>query len=238
MSDETPEPPRSLQVPPEDQARIRWHPSEIEREDRWMTLGQRGATVWLTGLPASGKSTIAAAVERHLVLNGRASYVLDGDNVRHGLSQDLGFGQAARSEQARRVAHVARLMADAGTVVLVAIVSPLRADRAVARAMHAVAGLDFIEVFVDTPLAECERRDPKGLYRDARRGVVTEMTGVDAPYEAPEEPELHLVPQEAGVEAGMGAILDALDALELRRRASRPPDRPRSRRFGDAHRVP
>ena len=201
-------------------ARIRWHPSDIKREDRWATLGQRGATVWLTGLPASGKSTVAVALEHHLVLNGRAAYVLDGDNVRHGLSQDLGFGREARSEQARRVAHVARLMADAGTVVLVAIVSPLRADRAVARAMHEAAGLDFIEVFVNTPLEECERRDPKGLYRDARKGIVTGMTGVDAPYEPPEDADVVLVPHASGVDAGMREVLAALDALDAADRAT------------------
>ena len=157
---------------------------------RWASTGQRGATVWLTGLPASGKSTIAVAVERALVESGRFAYLLDGDNLRHGLSGDLGFDPASRSENIRRVAHVARLFADAGAVAVVSLVSPFREDRLNARRLHEAAGLPFVEVFVDTPIEECARRDPKGLYARARAGRLTGMTGENAPYEPPEAAEI------------------------------------------------
>ena len=176
---------------PAEQARrdVTWHDSELERDSRWEALGHRGATVWLTGLPASGKSTIAAALERRLVEDGRPAYLLDGDNVRHGLSDDLGFEPGERSEHIRRVAHVARLLADAGVVAVVSLVSPMEADRKLARELHDAAGLDFHEVFVSTPVEECERRDPKGLYARARAGKLPGFTGVDAPYEEPEHPD-------------------------------------------------
>ncbi|MDA0179879.1 adenylyl-sulfate kinase [Solirubrobacter phytolaccae] len=169
---------------------IRWHPSALDRSKRWSSLDQRGATVWLTGLPASGKSSIAVAVEEALVEAGRFAYLLDGDNLRHGLSGDLGFDPASRSENIRRVAHVARLFADAGAVALVSLVSPFRDSRDDARRLHEAAGLDFIEVFVDTPLEECARRDPKGLYAKARAGRLPGLTGESAPYEPPEHAEL------------------------------------------------
>ena len=169
---------------------IRWHPSALERAVRWSATGQRGATIWLTGLPASGKSTIAVAVERALVESGRFAYLLDGDNLRHGLSGDLGFDPASRSENIRRVAHVARLFADAGAVAVVSLVSPFREDRLNARRLHEAAGLAFVEVFVDTPIEECARRDPKGLYARARAGRLTGMTGENAPYEPPEAAEI------------------------------------------------
>jgi bifunctional enzyme CysN/CysC len=189
---------------------VTWHPSGLEREHRWATLRQRGATIWLTGLPASGKSTIAVALERRLVEAGQAAYLLDGDNVRHGLSDDLGFAPGDRAEHIRRVAHVARLMADAGVVAVVSLVSPLREDRAVARRLHEVAELPFVEAHVDTPLEECERRDPKGLYARARAGELQGLTGVDAPYEAPERPELTLHTTDGSVDDAVAAILDAL----------------------------
>ena len=153
---------------------------------------ERGATFWLTGLPAAGKSTIAAAFARRLSAAGVATLHLDGDTVRGGLCQDLGFGRADRAENARRVAHVAVLLADAGLFPLVALVSPYTADRALARAIHGLAGVTFFEVFVDTPVDECERRDPRGLYAAARRGEVTGLTGVDAPYEVPAAADLVL----------------------------------------------
>ena len=159
---------------------VRWHPSALDRDERWEQLGQRGATVWLTGLPASGKSTIAVALEHALVDAGRFAYLLDGDNIRHGLSGDLGFDPASRSENIRRVAHVARLFADAGAVAVVSLVSPFREDRDAARALHDEAGLPFVEVFVDTPVEECARRDPKGLYARARAGRLTGLTGAGA----------------------------------------------------------
>jgi bifunctional enzyme CysN/CysC len=186
---------------------VRWHPSALEREDRWRALGQQGATVWLTGLPASGKSTIAVAVERALVESGRFAYLLDGDNIRHGLSGDLGFDPASRSENMRRVAHVARLFADAGAV---ALVSPFREDRLAARKLHEAAGLPFVEVFVDTPVEECARRDPKGLYARARAGRLAGLTGDSAPYEPPEAAEL--VVRGDTVEAAARRVLEAIGA--------------------------
>jgi bifunctional enzyme CysN/CysC len=166
------------------------HLTPVSREQRERALGYAGATLWLTGLPASGKSVLAGELERRLVERGRPAYVLDGDNVRHGLSGDLGFDRAAREENVRRVAHVAAMLADAGIVVLVSVVSPFAADRDFARSVHEREGLPFFEVFIDTPLEECERRDPKGLYARARAGVVRGFTGVDAPYEPPHAPEL------------------------------------------------
>ena len=162
----------------------------IEREQRWAALGHGGATVWMTGLPASGKSTVAAAVEARLLESGRSAFVLDGDNLRHGLNGDLGFSAEDRAENVRRTAEVSALLADAGVVVLVALVSPYRADRAAARAAHDRRGLPFLEVHVATTLEECERRDPKGLYARARAGELSGMTGVDDPYEPPEAPDV------------------------------------------------
>src|ERR687891_1150702 len=147
-----------------------WQRGHVEREQRWAALGHPGATVWFTGLPASGKSTIAAGVEARLLAEGRSAYVLDGDNLRHGLNGDLGFSAQDRAENVRRTAEVSALLADAGVVVLVALVSPYRADRDRARAVHAERGLPFLEIHVATPLEECERRDPKGLYARARAG--------------------------------------------------------------------
>jgi bifunctional enzyme CysN/CysC len=175
---------------------IVWHETTVSRADRWAAHGVRGATVWFTGLSGSGKSTVANAVAERLGAAGTMAYLLDGDNVRHGLNADLGFSAADRSENIRRVGEVARLMADSGLVVLVPVISPYRADRDRARAAHEVADLDFVEVFVDTPLELCERRDPKGLYARARAGELQGMTGIDDPYEAPDTPELTLVPDE------------------------------------------
>jgi bifunctional enzyme CysN/CysC len=171
-----------------------WHAGAVARADR----PSAGATVWFTGLSGSGKSTVAAEVERALVAAGRPAYLLDGDNVRHGLNADLGFSAADRSENIRRIGEVARLFADAGVVALVPVISPYRADRDRARAVHAAAGLPFVEVFVDTPIDVCEARDPKGLYARARAGEITGFTGVDDPYEAPERPDLRLTPADGG----------------------------------------
>ena len=162
----------------------------IQREQRWAALGHGGATIWMTGLPASGKSTIAAGVEATLLEAGRSAYVLDGDNLRHGLNGDLGFSAEDRAENVRRTAEVSALLADAGVVVLVALVSPYRADREAARAAHDRRGLPFLEVWVATSLEECERRDPKGLYARARAGELKGLTGVDDPYEPPESPDV------------------------------------------------
>ncbi|HVE45670.1 MAG TPA: adenylyl-sulfate kinase [Acidimicrobiales bacterium] len=162
-----------------------------------------GATIWLTGLPASGKSTIASEAERRLLERGVATIVLDGDDLRHGLNRDLGFSPGDRRENVRRITEVARLFARAGIVALVPVISPYAAGRARSRAVHDDAGLAFAEVFVRTPLAECERRDPKGLYARARRGEVADFTGVHDPYEVPERPDLEVATMELSVgEAG------------------------------------
>jgi bifunctional enzyme CysN/CysC len=189
---------------------VTWHPSALARDERWSALGQRGATVWLTGLPASGKSTIAVALERRLVHEGRAAYLLDGDNLRHGLSGDLGFSEADRTEHIRRVGHLARLLADAGVVAVVSLVSPMAADRAGARRLHRAAGLTFLEVHVDTPVEECERRDPKGLYARARAGELPGFTGVGAPYERPRRPELRVRTTERDVDDVVDELVAAL----------------------------
>ncbi|HZA12176.1 adenylyl-sulfate kinase [Mycobacterium sp.] len=184
--------PRELKPGAHTRTDIRWHPSSLDRAYRWRATGQPGATIWFTGLPASGKSTIAVAVERALVESGRVAYLLDGDNLRHGLSDDLGFSPGDRAENIRRVGHLTRLLADAGVVALASLVSPLRSDREIARTLNDAAKLPFIEVYVATALTECEKRDPKGLYARARRGEMKGLTGVDAPYEPPENPDLVL----------------------------------------------
>ncbi len=173
---------------------IVWHETTVRRSERWSRHGLHGMTVWFTGLSGSGKSTIANAVAEKLMEANRPAYLLDGDNIRHGLNADLGFDAFDRTENVRRIGEVARLMADAGLVVLVPVISPYRADRDRVRAIHDVATLEFFEVFVDTPLDVCEQRDPKGLYRKARAGMLQGMTGLDAPYEAPSRPELVLLP--------------------------------------------
>ncbi len=173
---------------------VTWHRGELTREARWRALGDGagGATVWFTGLSGSGKSTIAAALEARLVAEGRPAYLLDGDNLRHGLNGDLGFSEADRDENVRRTGEVARLFADAGLVALVSLVSPYRAARDAVRALHKAEGLPFFEVWVSTSPEECARRDPKGLWAQSARGELSGLTGVDAPYEAPGEPELEL----------------------------------------------
>ncbi len=160
------------------------------RERRERALGQRGCTVWLTGLPASGKSTTAFTLERELLARGRLAYVLDSDNVRPGLSKDLGFSAADREENARRIAELAKLFADSGLVVVASSISPYAKDRALARELHAAAGLGFVEVFVDARLETCEARDSRGLYARARGGEIAGFTGVDSPYEPPRSPDL------------------------------------------------
>jgi bifunctional enzyme CysN/CysC len=185
---------------------ITWHPGHVARSDR----PSAGATIWFTGLSGSGKSTIATACEARLVAAGRPAYVLDGDNVRHGLNGDLGFSAADRAENVRRVGHVAALMADAGIVALVPLVSPYRADRDLVRQLHDAAGLPFVEVFVDTPIELCEQRDPKGLYAKARAGELTGFTGVDDPYEAPERPDLVLTPDDGTPEEMADLVLRIL----------------------------
>ena len=183
-----------------------WHHGAVARSDRPF----RGATVWFTGLSGSGKSSVAVEVERAVVATGRAAYLLDGDNVRHGLNADLGFSAADRSENIRRIGEVARLFADAGVVALVPVISPYRADRDRVRGIHEAAGLPFVEVFVDTPLAVCEARDPKGLYARARAGEIPGFTGIDDPYEPPERPDLRLTPADGDPAAQAARVLTLL----------------------------
>lgn len=187
-----------------------WHEGAVKRADRVGATGGPGATVWLTGLSGSGKSTIAYAVEERLVADGRAAYVLDGDNLRHGLNADLGFSKEDRTENIRRVGEIARLMADAGLVVLVPVISPYRADRDEVRTKHADIGLQFIEVFVDTPLEVCEERDPKGLYARARAGAITGMTGIDDPYEEPVSPDVRVDASAVPVGDAARTVLESL----------------------------
>jgi adenylylsulfate kinase len=167
---------------------IHWHEGAITRADRERAHGHRGATLWFTGLSGSGKSTLARALEEVLFERGCQVYVLDGDNIRHGLNRDLGFSPADRTENIRRIGEVAKLFTDFGALVLTAFISPYRADRAAVRALMYEG--DFVEVYVEADLNVCEDRDPKGLYKKARRGEIPEFTGVSAPYEAPEAPEL------------------------------------------------
>jgi len=169
---------------------VHWQALDVDRTVRAAQKHQTGCVLWLTGLSGSGKSTIANLVDRRLVAEGRHTYVLDGDNVRHGLNKDLGFTAQDRVENIRRVAEVARLMADAGLIVLVSFISPFRSERQMARALLRPG--EFVEVYVDAPLAVAEQRDPKGLYRKARRGELANFTGIDSPYEAPEHPEIHI----------------------------------------------
>ena len=189
---------------------LTWQPAALARDERWTAIDQSGATVLLTGLPASGKSTIARALERRLVDAGQSAYVLDGDNIRHGLSDDLGFSPGDRAEHIRRVGHVALLMADSGTIALLSLISPLAQHRAHLRTVHDHADLPFVEVFVDTPVEECERRDPKGLYARARAGQIKDFTGVDAPYEPPEDPELRVDTATTGVKQAVAQIIEIL----------------------------
>ncbi|MGH2927225.1 MAG: adenylyl-sulfate kinase [Solirubrobacteraceae bacterium] len=189
---------------------VTWQEGNLSREARWRALDARGATVWLTGLPASGKSTIGAGVEERLVASGRFAYLLDGDNLRHGICSDLGFSEADRVRNIIRAGELARLFADAGAIAIVALVSPLAAARDEVRALHAESGLRFLEVFVDTPIEVCTKRDPKHLYARALAGEIHGFTGVDDPYEAPSSPDLTLGPQFAVPDA-VNAVLAALD---------------------------
>jgi len=188
-----------------------WHAGAVKPQDRPAPVGGKGLTLWLTGLSASGKSTVAAAVEKALVESGRAAYLLDGDNLRHGLNADLGFSLADRAENVRRTGEVAKVLADAGVVAIAALVSPDREARDQVRAAHEAAGLRFVEVFVDTPLEVCEQRDPKGMYARARAGEIPDFTGVHAPYEEPRNPEVHVTPADGDAATLAALVLAAID---------------------------
>jgi len=192
------------------ESNVVWHGGAVNREQR----ATSGLTVWLTGLSGSGKSSVAVELERRLVAAGRPAYLLDGDNLRHGLNSDLGFSAEDRAENVRRVGEVAKLMADAGVIAIVSLVSPYRADRDRVRAAHDEAGLPFLEVFMDTPLEVCEERDPKGMYAKARAGEITGFTGVDDPYEAPQSPDLLLRPSDGDAAALAAVVLERIDRFE------------------------
>jgi adenylyl-sulfate kinase len=196
-------------MPAERSPNVVWQ-KQIDRAQRFERLGHSGATIWMTGLPGSGKSTIASGVEASLLDAGRSAYILDGDNLRHGLNGDLGFSAADRTENVRRTAEVSALLADAGVVVLVALVSPYRADRDAARSVHDARGLPFLEVHVATSLEECERRDPKGLYARARAGEISGLTGVDDPYEPPVAPDVVVGGADESAEDAVARVLAAL----------------------------
>lgn len=184
---------------------ITWHDAAITKEDRRAQNGHGSVVLWFTGLSGSGKSTIANAVSHELFRQGINEYVLDGDNVRHGLNKDLGFSEADRNENIRRIGEVAKLFVDSGKIVTTAFISPFRSDRETVRALFEEG--EFIEVFIDCPLEECERRDPKQLYAKARRGEIKDFTGIDSPYEAPERPEITVRSDQYTVEEAVGQIV-------------------------------
>ncbi len=192
---------------------ITWHAGSHTREARERILGQRGVTLWFTGLSGSGKSTVAREVERVLAQRGRHVYTLDGDNVRHGLCKDLGFGPEDRTENIRRIGEVCKLFTDAGTITLAAFVSPYRADRDQVR--NLLGAGDFAEIYVAADLAVCESRDPKGLYRKARAGEIAEFTGISAPYEAPERPELALRTDQEDVSQSAARVIRFLEQQKV-----------------------
>ncbi len=196
-------------MPTTKSSHITWQPGHVTRAARGRNLGQRGVTVWLTGLSGSGKSTVAIGVEKLLVESGHVAYVLDGDNIRHGLNKNLGFSPADRTENIRRVGEVAKLFTDAGLIVLTSFISPYRADRDAVRALLGAG--DFIEVYLSASLETCESRDVKGLYQKARAGQIPEFTGISAPYEAPEQPELVLDTGRQTVEESVGELLRYLE---------------------------
>lgn len=190
---------------------ITWHEGTVTREERQRNLGQKGITLWMTGLSASGKSTIAVALEQVLIQRGHHAYRLDGDNIRHGLNKNLGFSAEDRAENIRRIGEVAKLFADAGMITITSFISPYRADRDLVRKLHEDAGLPFLEVFVDCDIAVAEQRDPKGLYKKARAGEIKGFTGIDDPYEAPSNAELHLKTHELTVAESVEKLLDLLE---------------------------
>ena len=190
---------------------ITWHDGSVTAQERWSNLGQKGATLWMTGLSASGKSTIAVALEQVLIQRGHHAYRLDGDNIRHGLNKNLAFSAADRAENIRRIGEVAKLFTDAGLITITSFISPYRADRDLVRKLHADAKLPFLEVFVDCDINVAEERDPKGLYKKARAGEIKGFTGIDDPYEAPNQPELHLKTHELSIAESVERLLELLE---------------------------
>jgi adenylylsulfate kinase len=194
---------------------ITWHEGHVTREERAGLLKQKGATLWFTGLSGSGKSTIAFTLEHALVQRGRLAYVLDGDNIRHGLNKNLGFSAADREENIRRIGEVAKLFADCGVLTMTSFISPYRADRDRVRALHVEGKLPFLEIYVATPIATCEQRDPKGLYKKARAGQLKNFTGIDDPYEAPLNPELTLDATSTSPQQAAALLIEFLEKQGL-----------------------
>ncbi len=187
---------------------VHWHHGDITREDRNRLLGQKGATLWFTGLSASGKSTIAVALEAVLYEQGKLCYRLDGDNIRFGINKNLGFSAEDRAENIRRIGEIAKLFVDSSLIVLSSFISPYRKDREQVRKLHDDADFKFVEVFVDCSLETAEQRDPKGLYKKARAGEIKNFTGIDDPYEAPENPEIHLHTDQMTLEEEVEIIVE------------------------------
>lgn len=194
---------------------ITWHTSQITPEDRAKVLGHQGCTLWLTGLSGSGKSTVAVALEHALIQNGHLAYRLDGDNVRHGLNNNLGFSAADRQENIRRVGEVSKLFAEAGVITIASFISPYQSDRDQVRKIHEDAGLKFLEVFVNTPIEICESRDPKGLYKKARAGEIKGFTGIDDPYETPTNPEIDLKTDELSPDQAAQKLIEHLQSAGI-----------------------
>jgi adenylylsulfate kinase len=192
---------------------ITWHEGALNKQDREKLLDQKGVVIWFTGLPSSGKSTLAHAIEEQLFRRGHLSFVLDGDNIRHGLNKNLGFSPEDREENIRRIGEVAKLFADAGLITMTAFISPYRKDRD--RNRHLLNEDEFIEVFVKVSLDEAERRDPKGLYKRARAGEIKEFTGIDAPYEEPLDPELVIDTNELDLEESADIVIQYLEAKNI-----------------------
>jgi adenylylsulfate kinase len=190
---------------------VHWHHGEITRDDRYRLLDQKAVTIWFTGLSGSGKSTIAVALESALYERGKLSYRLDGDNIRLGINKNLGFSAEDRAENIRRIGEIAKLFGDTGVISLSSFVSPYREDRDNVRKLHEEGELPFIEVFVDCALSEAEKRDPKGLYKKARAGEIKNFTGIDDPYEAPLNPEIHLKTDQMTLEQEVDFIIDYLE---------------------------
>jgi adenylylsulfate kinase len=194
---------------------ITWHEGNVTPEQRFNCIGQKGCTIWMTGLSASGKSTVAVALEQALLERRVNAYRLDGDNIRHGLNKNLGFSADDRAENIRRIGEVAKLFADAGIVTIASFISPYAADRDQARNVHDEAKLVFLEVYVSIPLAEAEKRDPKGLYKKARAGEIKGFTGIDDPYEEPKTPELVIRTDQLSVEQSVEKLLEMLQQRSI-----------------------
>lgn len=189
---------------------ITWHEGNVTAEERQANMGQKGCTLWMTGLSGSGKSTVAVALEQVLMQRGHHAYRLDGDNIRHGLNKNLGFSAEDRDENIRRIGEVTKLFADAGVISVTSFISPYKAARQMVRELHEEAGIPFFEVYVNAPLDVAESRDPKGLYKKARAGEIKGFTGIDDPFEEPESPEIELRTDQLSIEQSVEKLLESL----------------------------